>query len=138
MEEAVCRMNILKSKKNFISFVSFFMLVGMLPFLFSFLFKYFSWYLVLVIVVYSMVIMGTHGTIWFHRYCTHKSFTFSHPLWRIITQNLVIKTVPEEIYVVSHHVHHQNLMNRVIHIMPRRDSGIACWQNITIRGYHLI
>ncbi|RYE08632.1 MAG: acyl-CoA desaturase, partial [Sphingobacteriales bacterium] len=51
-------------------------------------------------------IMGTHGTIWFHRYCTHKSYRFRHPLFRILTQNLVIKTFPEEVYVVSHHVHH--------------------------------
>ena len=53
-----------------------------------------------------MIIMGTHGTIWLHRYCTHKSFTFRHKIWRFLTQNLVIKTVPEEMYVVSHHVHH--------------------------------
>jgi fatty-acid desaturase len=105
-KEAFSRINILKTKKNWISFVSFLMLAGMLPFFYLFLFKYFSWYLVLAIIVYSMVIMGTHGTIWLHRYCTHKSFTFSHPVWRIITQNLVIKTIPEEIYVVSHHVHH--------------------------------
>jgi len=105
-KEAFSRINILSTKKNWISFVSFLMLISMLPFFYLFLVKHFSWYLVLAIVIYSMVIMGTHGTIWFHRYCTHKSFTFSHPLWRIITQNLVIKTVPEEIYVVSHHVHH--------------------------------
>jgi stearoyl-CoA desaturase (delta-9 desaturase) len=53
-----------------------------------------------------MVVMSTHGTIWFHRYCTHRAYKFSHPIWRIITQNLVIKTFPEEIYVISHHVHH--------------------------------
>lgn len=53
-----------------------------------------------------MIIMGTHGTIWFHRYCTHHSYSFSSKIWRVITQNLVIKTFPEEIYVVSHHVHH--------------------------------
>jgi fatty-acid desaturase len=104
--EAFSRINILRSKKNWISFVSVSMLVGMLPFFYFFLFKYFSWYLVIAIVIYSMVIMGTHGTIWLHRYCTHKSYGFSHPFWRILTQNLVIKTVPEEIYVVSHHVHH--------------------------------
>ena len=104
--EAFSRMNIFKTRKNWISFVSFLMLAGMLPFFYLFLFKYFSWYGVVAIVVYSMVIMGTHGTIWYHRYCTHKSYAFSHPVWRIITQNLVIKTVPEEIYVVSHHVHH--------------------------------
>jgi sn-1 stearoyl-lipid 9-desaturase len=104
--EAFSRMNIFKSKKNWISFVSALMLVGMLPFFYLFLVKYFSWYLVIAVVVYAMVVMGTHGTIWLHRYCTHKSYGFSHPIWRIITQNLVIKTVPEEIYVVSHHVHH--------------------------------
>ena len=104
--EAFSRINIFKDRKNWISFVSFLMLAGMLPFAFLFFYKYFSWYWVIAIVVYAMVIMGTHGTIWFHRYCTHKSYGFSHPLWRIITQNLVIKTVPEEIYVVSHHVHH--------------------------------
>src|ERR1700744_4980416 len=104
--EAFSRINIFKTRKNWISFVSFLMLAGMLPFLFLFLFKYFSWYLLIAIVVYSMAVMGTHGTIWFHRYCTHKSYGFSHPICRIITQNLVIKTVPEEIYVVSHHVHH--------------------------------
>ncbi|MBS1606215.1 MAG: fatty acid desaturase [Bacteroidetes bacterium] len=104
--EALSRINIFRSRKNWISFVSFLMLIGMLPFFFLFFFKYFSWYLLAAVVIYSMAVMGTHGTIWFHRYCTHKSYGFSHPIWRIITQNLVIKTLPEEIYVVSHHVHH--------------------------------
>ena len=104
--ETFSRINIFKTRKNWISLISFFMIACILPFLFFFLFHYFSWWLVAAIVVYSMVIMGTHGTIWLHRYCTHKSFTFSHPLWRIITQNLVIRTLPEEVYVVSHHVHH--------------------------------
>lgn len=104
--EAFSRINIFRSRKNWISFVSFLMLTSMLPFFFLFFFKYFSWPLLAAVVAYSMAIMGTHGTIWFHRYCTHKSYGFSHPIWRIITQNLVIKTLPEEIYVVSRHVHH--------------------------------
>ena len=53
-----------------------------------------------------MIMMSTHGTIWFHRFCTHNSYQFSHPIWRFITQNLVIKNFSEEIYVISHHVHH--------------------------------
>lgn len=105
-QEFFTRINIFKSKQNWISFVSFLMLISMLPFFILFLVKYFSWLLLIAVIVYSMVIMGTHGTIWFHRFCTHKSYSFSHPIWRFITQNLVIKTLPEEIYVVSHHVHH--------------------------------
>jgi len=104
--EAFNRMNIFSSKKNWISFSSLMMIVCLLPFLYAFLFHYFSWKLLLVFLLYAMIFMGTHGTIWFHRYCTHKAFRFSHPLWRVLTQNLVIKTLPEEIYVVSHHVHH--------------------------------
>lgn len=104
--EAFSRINIFKSKKNWISLISWLMAVCMLPFFFVFITKYFSWPLFIVVVVYSMIIMSTHGTIWFHRFCTHKSYKFSSPVWRFITQNLVIKTFPEEIYVVSHHVHH--------------------------------
>ncbi|HYO21293.1 MAG TPA: acyl-CoA desaturase, partial [Flavisolibacter sp.] len=105
-KEAFSRMNIFRSKKNWISFASVAMMVCLLPFFYFFLFHFFSVKLLIAFVVYSMIIMGTHGTIWFHRYGTHKSYQFSHPIWRIITQNLVIKTLAEEIYVVSHHVHH--------------------------------
>jgi stearoyl-CoA desaturase (delta-9 desaturase) len=104
--EAFSRINIFKTKKNWISFISWLMAACMLPFFVVFITQYFSWQLLIAFIVYSMIIMGTHGTIWFHRYCTHNAYTFSHPVWRIITQNLVLRTFPEEIYVVSHHVHH--------------------------------
>lgn len=104
--ETFSRLNIFRSRKNWQSFTSLSIVICLLPFLYFFLFHFFSLKLVIVFVVYAMVVMGTHGTIWFHRYCTHKSYKFSHPLWRIVTQNLVIKTLPEEIYAISHHVHH--------------------------------
>lgn len=105
-KESFRRINIFKDKRNWISLISWLMVVCMVPFFYLFLFEYFSIPMLLVFLVYAMIIMGTHGTIWFHRYCTHKSYTFSHPIFRFITQNLVIRTFPEEIYVVSHHVHH--------------------------------
>jgi len=104
--EAISRMNLTRSRKNWISLLSLVVIGSLLPFLYFFIVRYFSWPLLIAIVVYSIIIMGTHGTIWFHRYCTHRAYKFSHPLWRILTQHLVIKTLPEEIYVVSHHVHH--------------------------------
>lgn len=104
--EAFSRVNIFKTKKNWITMISWLMVICMLPFFAIFLTYHFSWLLAGIIAAYSIIIMGTHGTIWFHRFCTHKSYKFSHPVWRFITQNLVIKTFPEEIYVVSHHVHH--------------------------------
>ncbi len=105
-KQAVSNINIFKTRKNWITLFGWMIVVLMLPFFFLFVTKYFSWQLLIVIIVYGTVIMGTHGTIWLHRYCTHRSFSFSHPIWRTITQNLVIKTVPEEMYVISHHVHH--------------------------------
>lgn len=104
--EAFRRVNIFRSRKNWISLVGWLMIVCMLPFLYIFISRYFSWQLFIAVIVYSMIVMGTHGTIWFHRYCTHSAYRFSHPAWRFLTQHLVIKTIPEEIYVVSHHVHH--------------------------------
>ncbi len=104
--EAFARINVFKSKRNWIPFINWFMAICMLPFLFFFLFSYFSLPLLGAFLLYAMIIMSTHGTIWFHRYSTHRAYTFSHPIWRFITQNLVLRTFPEEIYVVSHHVHH--------------------------------
>jgi stearoyl-CoA desaturase (delta-9 desaturase) len=104
--EAFSSINVFKTKKNWIPFINWFTAICMLPFLYIFLFKFISVPLVLALIFYSMVIMSTHGTIWLHRYSTHRAYTFSHPVWRFITQNLVLRTFPEEVYVVSHHVHH--------------------------------
>lgn len=106
LKETFSRLNIFRSKKNWISFCSAAMILCLLPFVYFFIVKYFSLKLLAAFLVYTMIVMGTHGTIWFHRYGTHKAYQFSHPFWRLLTQNLVIKTLPEEIYVVSHHVHH--------------------------------
>ena len=104
--EAFSRMNIFKSRKNWIPLINWLVILCLLPFFFFFLFKYFSLLHLVAFLIYAMIIMSTHGTIWFHRYGTHKAFAFSHPVWRFITQNLVIRTFPEEVYIISHHVHH--------------------------------
>lgn len=104
--EAFSRINIFKSKRNWIPFINWFVAVSMIPFFYFFLVHYITWPLVLATAIYGMIVMSTHGTIWFHRYCTHRAYSFSHPLWRFITQNLVLRTFAEEVYVVSHHVHH--------------------------------
>ncbi len=104
--EAFSRINIISTRKNWIPLINWLVMLCMLPFFFFFIFQYISWSLLAAFLLYAMIIMSTHGTIWFHRYATHKAYTFSHPLWRVITQNLVIRTFPEELYVVSHHVHH--------------------------------
>ncbi len=100
------RVNIFKSRKNWMTFTSWLQLVCLLPFLFLFFFSYFNWWYLIAGFLYSMVLMGTHGTIWYHRYCTHGAYTFRNKFWRVLTQHLVIKTVFEEIYAISHHVHH--------------------------------
>ncbi len=105
-KEAFSRINIFKTKKNWTSLNNWLVTALMLPFLLFFVFKYFSFGLSVLSFLYGMVIMGTHATVWHHRYCTHKAYEFSHPFWKFVIQNLVIRTFPEELYVVSHHVHH--------------------------------
>lgn len=106
LKEFFKRLNIFKNKKNWLSFMSWMMVVCLAPFLFIFIFKYFSFKLLIAAFVYSMIVMGTHGTIWHHRYCTHGAYEFSNKFWRFFTQNLTLKIIPEEIYAISHHVHH--------------------------------
>ena len=106
VREFFSRLNVFKNKKNWLSFLSWMLIVLLAPFLFLFLFKYFSITGLIVAFVYSMIIMGTHGTIWHHRYCTHGAYEFKNNFWRFFTQNLTLKIIPEEIYAVSHHVHH--------------------------------
>jgi stearoyl-CoA desaturase (delta-9 desaturase) len=72
-----------------------------------FFFKYFSIPSFVAGFIYSMILMGTHGTVYLHRYGTHRAFKFRSRVALQIARNLVIKVIPEEIYIVSHHVHHK-------------------------------
>lgn len=105
-KELFSRINIFHSKKNWIALVGWFWVLCLIPFASFFIFKYFSWWLFLLGFTYGMVLTSTHGTIWYHRYCTHRAYVFRNNFWKFFTQNLVVKVIPEEIYVVSHHVHH--------------------------------
>ena len=106
LNEFFFRLNIFRNKKNWLTFFSWSRLLILVACLFVFFFRYFNFYLLGAAFLYSMIIMGTHGTIWYHRYCTHGAYTFSNKFWRFITRNLTINIVPEETYVISHHVHH--------------------------------
>jgi len=104
--EFFSRLNIFRDKRNWLPFFSWFKVLCLAPFFTLFLVQYFSIYTFLIAFLYSMIIMGTHGTIWHHRYCTHGAYKFRNHFWRFFTQNLTLNVIPEEIYVISHHVHH--------------------------------
>ncbi|BAU55772.1 fatty acid desaturase [Mucilaginibacter gotjawali] len=106
IREFFSRLNVFKSRKNWLPFFSWLKVLCFMPFFFLFVFKFMSPWMLLAAFAYSMIIMGTHGTIWHHRYCTHGAYKFRNNFWRFFTQNLTINVIPEEIYVVSHHVHH--------------------------------
>ncbi|MGJ1508293.1 fatty acid desaturase [Sphingobacterium siyangense] len=100
------RLNIFKDRRNWLPFFSWLKVACLIPFFIIFLVYHFSWWTVLAAFIYSMIVMGTHGTIWHHRFATHGAFKFRNGFWRFFTQNLTINVIPEEIYVISHHVHH--------------------------------
>lgn len=106
LKEFFKRINIIEDRRNWLPLMSWLKVLCSIPLLSLFIFKFFTWPLLAVAFVYSMIIMGTHGTIWHHRYCTHGAYKFKNKFWRFVTQNLTISMIPEEIYVVSHHVHH--------------------------------
>jgi fatty-acid desaturase len=105
--EFFARLNVVKTRKNWLALFGWSATLLLLVPLALFLRFHFSWPLVALGFVYSMVVLGSHGTVWLHRYSTHRAYRFRHPWVAALCRNLVIKIVPEEIYVVSHHVHHR-------------------------------
>ena len=100
------RVNVFRTRKNWLPFSQVIWGLGLLPFAVLFFTRFFTWKLFAVGFLYAMVALGTVNIVWLHRYCTHRAFTFSHPFYRFLIRNLTIRLVPEEIYVVSHLVHH--------------------------------
>ena len=106
LKEFFSRLNIINSRKNWLPFFSWLKVACLIPFFIMFVFNFMHVWTFAAAFIYSMIIMGTHGTIWHHRYCTHGAYKFKNNFWRFFTQNLTINVIPEEIYVISHHVHH--------------------------------
>jgi fatty-acid desaturase len=105
--EFFTRLNVFRSAQNWLPFAGWAAACGLGAFFIVFCAKYFSWSHFAIGMTYSMVCMGTAGTIYLHRYSTHRAFKFKNNFARFLVRNLVIKVIPEEIYVISHHVHHQ-------------------------------
>lgn len=101
------RYNIFRSRKNWLTFTSWtFTFLLIIPF-FIFFIKYFSFPLLIIGLIYSMIGLGTHGTIYLHRFCSHRAYKVKNNFILFIIKNLSIKIIPEEIYAISHLVHHR-------------------------------
>jgi len=106
MSHWLSRMNLAKTRKNWLPVTGWAWNLAFVPFTIVFFAKFFSWKLLAIGMLYSMVGLGTVNIVWLHRYCTHRAFTFTHPIYRFVIRNLTLRIVPEEVYVVSHMVHH--------------------------------
>jgi fatty-acid desaturase len=104
--EALHRMNLVRSRKHWLAFSNWFWTAGLGVFAALFFLQHFSLAGAIGGFLYGMVWMGSHGTLWLHRYGTHRAFEMPSRFWRMVLRHLSIKVVPEEIYIVSHHVHH--------------------------------
>lgn len=105
--EYLSRINVFKNKKNWVAAICWLVTLSFAVPLYIFARYYFSWPLLIIAFFYSMSFLGSHGTVYYHRYSTHRAFTFSNGFARFIVRNLAVKIIPEELYVISHYVHHQ-------------------------------
>ena len=101
------RLNIFRDRRNWLPLFGWTATVSLsVPFL-IYLRYFLSLELTILGFFYSMVFLGSHGTVYLHRYGTHRAYRFRNNFWVQVCRNLVIKVIPEEIYIVSHHVHHR-------------------------------
>jgi fatty-acid desaturase len=60
-----------------------------------------------VVYAVSVVLLATFvNTIWYHRYCSHRSFSFHHMAWTRMFLWLNPIGFRDEIYTLLHHIHH--------------------------------
>ena len=57
-------------------------------------------------VVFVVLLGNVVNTVWYHRYCSHRAFAFSHRLYTKMFLWLNPIGFREEIYALLHHVHH--------------------------------
>lgn len=107
LREFFSRLNVLRDRRNWLPFWGWLTVGAFVVIMVLFLTRHFNLRYALVGFVYAMVVLGTHGTTYLHRYATHHAFVVRNRAWLFVLRNLVIKVVPEEVYVVSHHVHHK-------------------------------
>ena len=100
-------MSIFPLKKNWITAISWIMAVSMLLFYFCLLKLYFPAKMG-IFLLYAMIIMSTHGTIWFHRYCTHHRLYIQSPGMAFYYKILSLKHFRRDICTL-HHVHHTKI-----------------------------
>ncbi|MDR3607195.1 MAG: fatty acid desaturase [Oligoflexia bacterium] len=107
LREFFSRLNIFSTRKNWLPLFGWTTSLLFAVPLCIFFTRYANPWLMIAGFLYGMVALGSHGTFWLHRYCTHRAFLFRNRWIAMICRNLVIKVIPEEIYVVSHYVHHR-------------------------------
>lgn len=56
---------------------------------------------------FILIVAHFYHTFWYHRYCSHKAFSFNSKLYPIILQWTNPLLIKEEIYVIPHFVHHK-------------------------------
>jgi sn-1 stearoyl-lipid 9-desaturase len=106
MREWRTRMNLFRSRKSWLAVTGWAQSVLLLMIGSASWAYFFSWQLLAFSVVSSIAVLGIHGTVYLHRYSTHRAFVFRNAFWLFICRNLTLKIIPEETYVISHHVHH--------------------------------
>jgi fatty-acid desaturase len=104
--ELIVRLNVFATRKNWVAAWSWFTWAILAVPLLAFFFEYRTWPGFFAGALYGLCLLGAHGTVYYHRYSTHRAFKFSNSFARFIVKNMMIKLIVEEAYVVSHHVHH--------------------------------
>ncbi len=104
--EYASRVDFLSDRKNWWPFFSFFTtFILIIPVVLFFTIA-FDWRYIFAGLAYSLW-MNIHGTAYIHRYCSHHAFSFRNRFWLFLFRNLSIKVIMEEVFAISHYVHHR-------------------------------
>lgn len=100
------RLNVLRDRKNWITVFSILTTLLLLIPLALFGIFYFDLKILLISICYTMIIKNVHCTAYLHRFVSHKAFQIKNAFWLFLFRHATVKVISEEIYGISHLVHH--------------------------------
>lgn len=98
--------NIFQDKRNWLQVMSQLGTLLLIIPAIIFVTQYWDLKIFLLCIPYTLLVKNIHGTAYLHRFCSHKAFEVKNKFFLMIFRNLTVKVIPEEVFAISHHVHH--------------------------------
>lgn len=111
VKELIRAVDFRQNRSHLVTAIIFFSMHSTVIGLIFFVFKYLTWQSFILYMMALFFLAQVYNTMWYHRYCAHAAYSFTHPLWNKLILHLNPLFIREETYAIPHIIHHQKSDN---------------------------